>query len=95
MTTAAPALPAITDAHRRAAFVRLRMRGTTFEAAMADPLRARVIEACAAQLRTAEWKRTHSRTVQCVRRFNPITGQWMTQRVPGNYDPNQAAIGLE
>ena len=88
-------LPPVTDAHRRAAFERLRMAGWTYDAARADPLRRRVIEACATQLRTKEWQAQHQRTTQLVRRCHPTTGQWVTQRVPGFYEPNQCSVGAE
>lgn len=79
----APNLPEVTDAHRRAAFAAMRWNGWTFEAAMADETRQRVIEARAHQLRTQEWKATHSRSTTLVRRFNPQQGRWVTQRAPG------------
>lgn len=88
----APALPPETDAHRRAAFERLAMRGWTYTAALANPLRARVIEAMAHKLRTAEWQATHQRTTTTVARIHPQTGQWHTQRVPGNWDDQQGAL---
>lgn len=55
-------LPDVTDAHRRAAFEAMRWTGWTFEAAMADDTRRRVIEARAHQVRTQQWKATR-RTV--------------------------------
>lgn len=88
----AATLPPPTDAHRRAAFERLAMRGWTFAAACADPLRQRVIEALAAQIRTAEWKAWHARRPRPVRRFDPATGRWRTQRVPGAYDLMQPEL---
>lgn len=48
-------LPQVTDAHRRAAFTLMGWPGCSFDDAMADTLRRRVIEACAHQLRTREW----------------------------------------
>lgn len=52
--TAARALdmPEVTDAHRHAAFEAMRWSGWTFEAAMGDDTRRRLIEARAHQLRT-------------------------------------------
>ena len=88
-------LPPVTEDHRQRAFAKLRMVGWTYEAAMADAVRARVIECLAHHLRTREWKAQHSRTTQLVRRLNPRTGRWSTQRVPGEYEPNQAAFGME
>ena len=78
-----PAMGPVTDAHRRAAFERLAMRGWTYEAAMADDTRRRVIESCAAQLRKREWQACHAQSTQCVRRLDPATGRWCSQRVPG------------
>lgn len=85
-------LPPITPAHRQAAFERLAMRGWTLAAAMADPLRRRVIEALAAQIRTAEWRERHQRATRVVRRVDPATGRWASQRVAGDYITDQLAI---
>ena len=49
-------LPEVTEAHRRAAFEAMRWTGWTFEAAMADDTRRRVIEARAHQVRTQLWR---------------------------------------
>ena len=78
-----PCLPPITDAHRAAAFETLSFRCcATLAEAMADPVRAKVVEARAAALRTAEWQRTHAvRTSTVARRFDPATGTWRSQRV--------------
>ena len=80
-----PSLPPVTDAHRRAAFEAMRWPGWTFEAAMTHDTRRRVIEARAHQLRTTEFKRRHSQQTALVRRHNPATGEWRTQRVPGDW----------
>lgn len=50
-------LPPVTEAHRRAAFTLLSWQGCSFEAAMNNPLRRRLIESCAADLRTREAQR--------------------------------------
>ncbi len=84
-----PELPPVTDAHRREAFARLRWRGWTYEAACADTLRARVIEAYATQLRTRQWQAEHRQTSQLVRRCDPATGAWCSQRVAGSYEGRQ------
>lgn len=89
-----PTLPPVTDAHRRQAFAILSMPAWTYTAAMADPLRGQVIEAMAASIRTAHWRAAHTQTQRLVRRLNPKTGTWCTQRVPGPYDHHQAAIDL-
>lgn len=85
-------LPPVTEAHRRAAFASLAMPGWTFDAALRDPLRAQVIECRAAQLRTREWQAANDRETVCVRRLNPITGQWHTQRVAGDYTRQQSCL---
>lgn len=51
-------LPDVTDAHRRAAFEAMHWTGWTFEAALADDTRRRVVEARAHQMRTQEWKQS-------------------------------------
>lgn len=48
-------LPDVTDAHRRAAFTLMNWPDCSFEQAMANDTRRRVIEACAHRLRTREW----------------------------------------
>lgn len=48
------ALPAITEAHRRAAFEAMAWVGWTYEQALADPVRSRLILARACELRNAE-----------------------------------------
>lgn len=45
-------MPEVTDAHRHAAFEAMHWAGWTFDAAMADDTRRRLIEARAHQLRT-------------------------------------------
>jgi hypothetical protein len=82
-TPPCPDLPPVTDAHRAAAFESLRFRCcATLAEALADPVRARVVEARAHALRTAEWKRTQAtRTTTLARRIDPTTGTWRTQRV--------------
>lgn len=54
-------LPQVTDAHRRAAFTLMGWPECSFDAAMANDLRRRVIEACAHQLRTREWLQQRKR----------------------------------
>jgi len=90
-----PAMPKVTDAHRRAAFAAMHWTGWTFEAAMATPTRRAVIDVRAAQLRTAEFKRSATRTVQLVRRFNPGTGEWCTQRTAGAWQPEQLPLATD
>lgn len=85
-------LPPITDAHRRAAHQRLAMVGWSYEAARRDELRRRLIEACAADIRTREWRAMQSRVVRCVPRLDPVTGRWVTQIVPGEWAAQQSLI---
>lgn len=54
---AQPPLPKVTDAHRLEAFERMKWVSCSYEQAMADPIRARCIEARAHQLRTQQWQR--------------------------------------
>ena len=85
-------LPPVLDAHRQAAFVVMDWAGLTFEQAMADTVKSRVIECLAAQIRTREWKRTAQRTVVPVPRVrlgadgHPVG--WCTQMVPGAHVVN-------
>lgn len=85
-------MPPVTDAHLRAAFELMAWTGWTFEAAMADPIRSRVLRARAAQLRAQEYRRTHRRVVQAVRRYSPSDDRWCTQRVAGDFDTTQRTI---
>lgn len=84
-------LPEITDDHRRRAFEILAMAGWTFDLAMANELRRKVIECCAASLRRMDWEHTQQRTVEPVRRVrlgvdgHPIA--WCTQMAPGPSKP--------
>lgn len=82
-------MPPVTDAHRRAAFCAMRWAGWTFDAALADPTRARVIECRAHAIRTNEWMQTHQRSQQLVRRCQPGADghplRWATQIVQGPY----------
>lgn len=60
----APVLPAVTEQHRRAAFEAMAWRGWTFERAMADDTRRRVVEARAHQLRKADWLSTRRQVLR-------------------------------
>ena len=82
-------MPPVTMEHLRAAFELMAWRGWTFEAAMADPIRSRVLRARAAHLRTQEYQRTHRRVVEVVRRYNPRDDRWCTQRVAGDFDDQE------
>lgn len=63
-----------------------------FAAAMAHATWGRVIDCKARALRAAHYRATTARRVQLVRRFNPATGAWVTQRVPGAFDESQPLI---
>jgi hypothetical protein len=83
-------LPPITQEHIERAWIILAMPGT-LTAALQDPWRAKIVQACAASLRTDDWKRTQVRTVVPVRRCRPgVDGhpvKWATQMVMGPYTP--------
>ena len=89
-TAAAPDLPPVTDDHRQRAFVILAMR-CTYAQAMADDTKRRVIEACAASLRTEDWKREHQQVRVAVPRCKPgVDGhpvKWATQIAMGGWEP--------
>lgn len=86
-------LPTITDDHRRTAFAAMHWTGWTFETAMADDTRKRVIECRAAALRRAEWARTQTTTRVPVKRVvlgtdgHPV--RWLTQLAPGPLRPQE------
>lgn len=85
-------MPPVTDAHLSAAFELMAWKDWTLEAALRDPIRAKVLRACAAHLRTQEYQRTHRRVVEAVRRYDPRSGRWCTQRVAGDFDTTQRTI---
>lgn len=93
VTAAAPMLPLVTEAHRLAAFELLCIHGHTYTSAMLDAKHAKLINACAAQIRTREFIRTTRRTVVPVRRIrlgadgHPMG--WCTQMAPGALEPVQ------
>lgn len=87
----APDLPAVTEAHRLAAFEAMCWPGWTYEAALAYDLRRRLIECRAAQIRTREYLATHARSVVSVKRLKlGADGQprWCTQMAPGPLVPD-------
>lgn len=85
-------LPPVTDDHRQRAHKLLAMR-CNYTTAMADPFMGRLINACAANLRTDDWLRTQRRTVVRVARCragldgHPIG--WCSQLVPGPWAARQ------
>lgn len=84
-------MPPVTEEHRQRAFVILALKGWTYEMAMADSLKRRVIECCASRLRTIDWEHSQERVVYPVRRVklgvdgHPIG--WCTQLVNGPMRP--------
>lgn len=85
-------MPPVTNAHLQAAFALMAWRGWTLEAALRDPIRSRILRAAAAQMRADEYRRTHRRQVVPVRRYDPRTGRWCTQRVEGDFDDSQPIL---
>jgi hypothetical protein len=86
-----PTLPNITHEHRRTAFEAMHWPNVTFEAAMADDTRKRVIECRAAVVRRLEWEQTQITTRVPVKRVvlgtdgHPV--RWVTQLAPGPLQP--------
>lgn len=80
-------LPPVTQDYLQRAFVVLAYSDTTFEQAMADPVRRQVLHTCASRLRTQDYERTTKRTVEPIRRIklgadgHPIG--WCTQMTNG------------
>jgi hypothetical protein len=88
-----PQLPEVTDAHRREAFERMDWVGCTFEEAMANPVRARCVEARAHWLRTQQWQRERLlRYISHVVPSTPRHPQHLTAR-PLAFDGKRAAAG--
>lgn len=85
-------LPPPTEAELRAAFELMAWKGCTFESAMRDDIRSRVVKACAAKKRKDEFLRSTTRRVRLVKRCHPVTHAWVTQRVPGDFDVTQPLI---
>ena len=89
-----PDMPPVTEMHRQQAYIIIRPKGVSYEAAMKlpefDTIR-RVIEAKAHQLRTDAWMQTQRRTVMPVRRCRPGADghpvKWATQMVMGDFEP--------
>lgn len=77
-------LPPINHGHLMAAFVALRLdKKTTFDEAMLDDLRRQLIVTKAHHIRTQEWAATQTTERKLVRRFNPRTGNWITEVTTG------------
>jgi hypothetical protein len=87
--------PAVTAEHQRAAFELMAWTGWTFEQAMADPLRSRLVKLCARQMCTDQ-ARVMRRTVVPAIDTRPFqvyqTGQrvWVVQH---QTDCKRAAAG--
>jgi hypothetical protein len=80
-------IPPVTQAHRRAAFEAMHWAGWTFDAAMANDMRRRLIESRAHQMRTSEYCQAINPTPQAVRRVRldarGNVQSWCTQIVMG------------
>jgi hypothetical protein len=76
----------------REAFALFGWAGWTFDAAMADPLRSRIVAARAAALRAQRIRAEHAHSQTTVRRHDPRDGSWKTQRVQGPIDTTQKVI---
>lgn len=90
-------LPPPTTAQLHAAFELLaikdaKLRAMSFDAAMADPIWRKVVVVRACIERKKAYQATTTRKVQLVRRCNPATGEWRTQRVWGAYDDSQPTL---
>ncbi len=79
--------PELTPEQLQAAFAAFCWKGWTFEAAMADPLRSRLLKARAADMRTKRLKAQLPPAFAYVRRVDPATGRWTSQRVPVRWPP--------
>ena len=84
-------LPPVTDDHLHRAFEVLAYRHTTFDAAMADPLRRQIVTICAKSLNRQDYEHTTQRTVVPERRIrlgvdgHPIG--WVTHMTDGPRAP--------
>lgn len=95
-------LPPVTDDHRRRAFEAMRWAGWTYEAAMADPTRRRVVETRAHAMRKQEWKASRRTVVRMVAglqiaqreaRYTPHVGSPSKPWPPTVHDLKRAAAG--
>jgi hypothetical protein len=66
----------------------------SFDAAMSDPLRAGLVCARACQMRAREYERSHTRAWAAVRRIDPATGRFSTERVQADWDDNNPVLDL-
>lgn len=80
-------MPPITEHQLRTAFEKLHWAKFTYDQVMADPIRRKVVLACAHQLRRDEWEQNHTRTVEPVTRCRPGADghpmKWTTQMAQG------------
>jgi hypothetical protein len=63
-----------------------------FAAAMEHPVWPRVIDCKARAMRAEHYRATTTRRVRLVRRVNPSTGRWVTQRVADGFDDSQPLL---
>jgi len=80
-----PTLPPVTDQHRHAAFAAMGWVGWTYEQAMANDLRASLVECRAHQLRKQQWQ-------QARRQQRWTRTPWPPAR-PATQDLKRAAAG--
>lgn len=84
----------LTPEQMQAAFEAFAWVGWTFDAAMADPVRARLVRARACQMRTREYERTRARQWATVRRFDPAHNRYVSQRVSVGFDDLNPVLDL-
>ena len=89
MPRALPTLPEVTEAHRRAAFAAMGWVGWSYEQALADAVRGRIVECRAHALRKAQWQQER-RQIRWTRQPWPPTGPVTG---PARRDGKRAAAG--
>lgn len=91
MARALPAdLPEVTDAHRLAAFQAMHWLGWTFEAAMGNDTRRRLIECRAHQMRKQQWQAERRNRAA---RYTPRAATPSKPWPPTVHDLKRAAAG--
>lgn len=69
--------------------------GWTLEAAMADPIRSRLVKARACQIRTRAFQRSHARAFTTIKRFDPVRNSYCSQRAPSGWDDRNLQLDLQ
>lgn len=90
MARALPTLPPVTDEHRHAAFSAMGWLGWTYEQAMADDLRARLVECRAHHLRKQQWQQARRQQRWTRTPWPPAPTRKAT---PARQDMKRAAAG--